>query len=87
MSANCLDEGTRRTRMCPSGHVDRVDIVAEDNCSAGEGAAELLKELAKPAGFSDGVGDSSIPASTLERETVCCRLEDHEMRLSSRNTQ
>jgi hypothetical protein len=42
------------------GHVDRAHIVAEDNCSAGEGAMELLKELAKPTGFRDGFGDSSI---------------------------
>jgi hypothetical protein len=42
------------------GHVDRADIVAEDNCSTEQRTTKLLKELAKPTGFSDGVGDSSI---------------------------
>jgi hypothetical protein len=68
------------------GHVDRTDIVAEDNCSAGEGATELLNELAKPTSFSEALAIARYLPSPLERETLCCHLEDHETRLSSRNT-
>jgi hypothetical protein len=69
------------------GHVDRADIVAEDNCSTGQRTTKLLKELAKPTGFSDDVGDNSILGLSTRVGDSVLRLEDQEMRLSSRKTQ
>jgi hypothetical protein len=42
------------------GHVDGTDIVAKDNGRCGERSVKLLKELAKPTCFSDGVSDCSV---------------------------
>ena len=42
------------------GHVHSTDIVAEDNCSTGQGSVELLEKLAEPTSFSNGVGNASI---------------------------
>ena len=53
------------------GHVDNAYIIAKDNSSAGKRAVKLLEKLAKPTGFSDGIGDGSILClSTGARDSV-----------------
>jgi hypothetical protein len=42
------------------GHVDRTDIVTEDNSSRRKGAMKLGKKLSKPAALSHDVSHSSI---------------------------
>jgi hypothetical protein len=45
---------------------------------------KLVEELTNPSSLGNGVGHSTYSASALERETVCCRFEDHETSLSQR---
>jgi hypothetical protein len=42
------------------GHVDRTDIVTEDNSSGAEGLMKLLEKLTRPATLGDGVSDSPV---------------------------
>jgi hypothetical protein len=66
------------------GEVDRTDIVAVDECGA-RGAVELLQQLTKPGCLGHTIGHNAI-LNSLERQTIGCRFEDQETRLTSRNT-
>ena len=63
------------------GHVHRADVVTVDQDGSTERNVKFLEKLAQPRSLCNSIGNSA-----LERETVCCLLEDHETRLSPRNT-
>ena len=62
-------------------HVDGADVVTIDQDGSTERSMKFLEKLAQPRSLCNSIGNSA-----LERETVCCLLEDHETRLSPRNT-
>ena len=70
-----------------SEEVDHRDIVAVDHRGTVNRASQLLKQLTKPGTLGDGVGHRRYSASALERETVGCRLDDHDMSDGPRKTQ
>jgi hypothetical protein len=43
-----------------AGHVDRLDVVAEDYCSAAKRGMKLHQELAKPGSLGYSIGDCTI---------------------------
>jgi hypothetical protein len=62
-------------------HVASGDIVAEHDCCLVQGTVELALHSATT------LATPRYSASALERETVVCRLEDHEINESPMNTQ
>jgi hypothetical protein len=69
-----------------AGHVDGVDVVTKDHCGTAEGGVKLKKELAEPVASATVLATARYSAPALERETVTCRLDNQEMRLSPRKT-
>jgi hypothetical protein len=65
------------------GEVDDADIVTVDQSDPRQGAMKLHKQLSKPTRRCHAIWYS---ASSLEQETTFWRFENHEMRLSPRNT-
>jgi hypothetical protein len=65
-------------------HVDGANIVAEHNRNWRRWSMKLVEELANPSSLATTLATARYSASTLERETVCSRFEDHETRLSPR---
>ncbi|GKG06848.1 hypothetical protein Tco_0329817, partial [Tanacetum coccineum] len=51
------------------------------------GTCNSRKRLRTQAVSATALATPRYSASVLEREVTCCRLEDHEMRLSPRKTQ
>jgi hypothetical protein len=73
------------------GEVHSADVVAVDERALGKRAMKLSQELSESRRLSHAVSNSPsarYSASTLERETISCRLDDddQEIRLSTRKT-
>ena len=67
------------------GEVDRANVVTVDKGDALKGVVELLEKLARPRGLTTPLA-TWYSASTLEQETIDCRLATQEMRLALKNT-
>ena len=62
------------------GEVDRRDIVTVDNCGLLDIKKQLLEKPAKPRALGEvAMATARYSASALERDTVGCRLDDHNM--------
>lgn len=67
------------------GKVDRVDVVAVDECDAHE-TVELIEQLIELGCSATLLAIVCYSVLTLEQETTGCRFEDQETRLVPRNT-
>lgn len=69
------------------GEVDSGDIVAVDEGSFGNKQWSSSKRLRIHVVSATALATPRYSASALERDTVCCLFEDHEMSLSPKKTQ
>ena len=68
------------------GHVDGTDVVTIDQGSTPRRCMKLEEKLAQPSGFATPLATAWYSASALDLDTVFCRFDDQETRLSPRNT-
>jgi len=68
------------------GHVDGADVVAVDQQSASRRCMKLNEKLAQPSGFCNTISHCAILSFSTGPETVFCRFDDQETRLSPRKT-
>jgi hypothetical protein len=68
-------------------HVDSANVIAVDDYSNLQRNIEFLKKLPQPATLGDDVSIARCSASALDRDTVVCRLDDQDTRLSPKKTQ
>ena len=68
------------------GHVDDADVVTIDQRSTLRRCMKLEEKLAQPSGFVTPLATARYSAFALDLDTAFCRFDDHETRLSPRNT-
>jgi len=71
-------------RVC--GEINRTDIITIDNSRTLRGAWSSCNNWRNKQALATPLATARYSASALDRETVCCRFEDQDIRLSPGDT-